>query len=244
MSSKLRSVNTRFWEDTFVEKLNISEKLLFLYLLTNPQTNLLGIYEISIKRISYDTGLNSDTIKKGFERFGMVRKAYFINDFIILPNFLKNQKLNTNMKIGVAKIFNNLPNWLKENILQTKENEISNDSKGFEMVRNGLVKYEIEIESEEESKKPKYFKLFAHLKITKEENKKLINSGYSQKQIDSIYTKIENFRQNTKYKSLYLTSLDWLKREFPEIKKEGIKKPLNSLEKAAAITKARLEKNG
>jgi len=242
MSNKLRSVNTRFWEDTFIENLNVSEKLLFLYLLTNTQTNLLGIYEISMKRISYDTGLNNDTIKKGFERFGTVRKAYFINDFIILPNFLKNQKLNTNMKIGVAKIFNDLPNWLKENILQSKENEISNDSKGFEMVRNGLVKYEIEIEVEKGSKKAEYFKSFAHLKITKEENKKLIDLGYSQKQIDSIYLKIENFRQNTKYKSLYLTSLDWLKREFSEVNKP-IEKQESALEKAARITAERLNGN-
>jgi hypothetical protein len=66
MADKLRSVNTRFWEDPFVEELTPSEKLLFLYLLTNPLANLLGIYEITIKRISYDTG---------YEWFGTVRKG-------------------------------------------------------------------------------------------------------------------------------------------------------------------------
>ena len=152
MADKLRSVNTRFWDDTFISELNPSEKLLFLYLLTNPLTNLLGIYEVSLKRISFDTGLKSDAIQKGFERFGRVKKVFFVDGFIILPNFLKNQRLNTNMKIGITKLFNQLPNELKDSIL-------SNDSKGlpndYQSIRNGMLKYEIEIESEIEEEKEK-----------------------------------------------------------------------------------------
>ena len=79
MSEKLRSVNTKFWEDPFIEDLTPSEKLLFLYLLTNPKANLLGVYEISLKKISYDTGLNNETIRKAFERFAKVQKAFFTN---------------------------------------------------------------------------------------------------------------------------------------------------------------------
>jgi len=224
MADKLRSVNTKFWEDPFIEELSISEKLLFLYLLTNSQTNILGIYEISIKRISYDTGLNKETIQKGFERFGRVQKAYFIDNFVILPNFLKNQRLNANMKTGVAKIFNELPIWLKQSILGNDLKWLGNDSKGFETVLNGLVKYEIEIKKEEkgniegEIKTPseKYFRKFAHLKISIEDNSKLLDFGYSQNQLNDIYDRIENYKQNTKYKSLYLTSKKWLEKEIPK----------------------------
>jgi hypothetical protein len=148
MSNKLRSVNTRFWDDPFIEGLTVNEKLLFLYLLTNTQTNILGIYEISLKRISYDTGIKQETIIKAFESFAIVQKAYYLNNYIILPNFLKNQKLNSNMKIGAAKIFNELPMSIKNNILGNDLDKLSNDSKGFEMVLNALLKYEIEIEKE------------------------------------------------------------------------------------------------
>lgn len=63
------------------------------------------------------------------------------------------------------------------------------------------------------------YRSFSHLKISNEENEKLINLGYSQKQLDEVYDSIENYKNNTKYKSLYLTAKKW-------IKKEDISKPL------------------
>jgi hypothetical protein len=151
MSEKLRSVNTKFWDDPFVENLSPSEKLLFLYLLTNPLANLLGIYEITIKRICYDTGLNKETVTNGLKQFGTVRKAFYYENFIILPNWLKNQNLNKNMKIAVAREFNSLPTVLKDSILRNGSEGLSNDSEGFRMVMECLGKYEIEIEDEIES---------------------------------------------------------------------------------------------
>jgi hypothetical protein len=149
MSEKLRSVNTKFWDDTFISDLNPSEKLLFLYLLTNSLANILGIYEITIKRISYDTGLTKETIAKGLESFAKGRKAFHTDDnYIIMPNWLKNQRLNTNMKVAVAKEFNALPKHIKDSILSNGSEALPNDSEGFRMVMECLDKYEIEIEEE------------------------------------------------------------------------------------------------
>lgn len=155
MSDKLRSVNTRFWEDPFIEGLTPTEKLLFLYLLTNPLTNLMGIYEITTKRISYDTGITKESIEKGLKAFERVRKALIIDNYLILPNFLKNQSLNENMKIGVVKLFKSLPNSLKETLLGNDYPTIQND---YITLRNGLLKLngierEVEIEKEDEREK-------------------------------------------------------------------------------------------
>jgi hypothetical protein len=149
MSEKLRSVNTKFWDDSFITELNPSEKLLFLYLLTNSLANILGIYEITIKRISYDTGLTKETIAKGLESFAKGRKAFHTEDnYIIMPNWLKNQRLNTNMKVAVAKEFNALPKHIKDSILSNGSEALPNNSEGFRMVMECLDKYEIEIEDE------------------------------------------------------------------------------------------------
>lgn len=147
--NKLRSVNTRFWEDPFIENLNPSEKLLFLYFLTNPLANILGIYEISIKRICYDTGLNKSTVEETLKGFKSLGKVFYVDSYIILSNFLKNQNLNPNMFTGAVELFNNLPISVKNSVL-------NNDLKAFERVLKAsqdFEKYESEYEIESEYKK-------------------------------------------------------------------------------------------
>ena len=154
--AQLRSVNTKFWEDSWVEQLNISEKLLFLYLITNSYANLAGIYEITINRICFETGLDKRTVSNGLKRFETVRKAFFLDEsFIFLPNWLKNQNLNSNMKKNVIKVIDELPNNIKIKILGNGYQTIRND---YERIRNTLLKYEVledevlEGEGEEECK--------------------------------------------------------------------------------------------
>lgn len=144
----LRSVNTRFWEDPWVEELTPSEKLLFLYLLTCKYANLAGIYEITIKRISFETGLNNETIRNGLKRFANDKKAYFVEDnYLFLPNWLKNQNLNSNMKKGVQTIFSQLP---KDILISVLGNGYQTILKDYQTLLNTLLKYEVEVEVEKE----------------------------------------------------------------------------------------------
>jgi hypothetical protein len=146
----LRSVNTRFWEDPWVESLSPSEKLLFLYLLTCKYANLAGIYEITIKRISFETGLDNETVSNGLKRFAKDNKAYFVEgNYMFLPNWLKNQKLNANMKKNVLSIFCQLPKDLSIRILG---NDYLTIRKDYQMLSNALLKYEVEDEVEVEVK--------------------------------------------------------------------------------------------
>ena len=41
---KHRYIKTKFWDDSYIIELNPHEKLLFLYLITNPLTNIAGVY--------------------------------------------------------------------------------------------------------------------------------------------------------------------------------------------------------
>ena len=67
------------------------------------------------------------------------------------------------------------------------------------------------------------YRSFNHLSISKEEYNKL-QKNYTDDQIESILNKIQNYKKNKNYTSLYLTSLEWLKKEFkPKTGNEGIK---------------------
>lgn len=56
------------------------------------------------------------------------------------------------------------------------------------------------------------YRRFAHLSMSKDEFNKL-EADYEKKTIDSCLDSIENFKNNKKYKSLYLTCKNWLKKE-------------------------------
>jgi hypothetical protein len=63
------------------------------------------------------------------------------------------------------------------------------------------------------------YRRFAHLSITNDEIKKLLEKN-TQEQIDNVLNDIENYKGNTKYKSLYLTACKWLQKNEPT--SEGI----------------------
>ena len=56
------------------------------------------------------------------------------------------------------------------------------------------------------------YRRFAHLSMSVSEFNKL-EADYEKKTIDSCIDSIENFKNNKKYKSLYLTCKNWLKKE-------------------------------
>lgn len=153
--SKLRSVSTQFWSDPWVEELSSSEKLLYLYLITNEKTNMLGVYEVSFRKMSFETGIPKDTIERSIKLFEKQGKVRYINNYVILLNFAKHQNYNTNMKKSAIDVFNSL----HESIKQTDEIiDKDNPSEGFERVLNclGMVrKVEVELEDEFESEDEK-----------------------------------------------------------------------------------------
>lgn len=55
------------------------------------------------------------------------------------------------------------------------------------------------------------YRSFAHLSMSKDELNKLLTT-YSQQDVDDILDAIENYKDNKKFKSLYLTAKKWLSK--------------------------------
>lgn len=68
--STFRMVHTEFWEDPVViEEMTPEDKYFFLYLLTNPSTTQVGIYQITKKQMAFDMGYSMETINALLDRF-------------------------------------------------------------------------------------------------------------------------------------------------------------------------------
>ena len=71
-----RTIAISFWTDTkVVDDFTPEDRYFYLYLFTNPYTNLCGCYEISIKQMSADLGYTRDICEKLIERFSSIHNV-------------------------------------------------------------------------------------------------------------------------------------------------------------------------
>lgn len=65
-----RNIHLSFWQDTKVtDDFTPEDRYFYLYLLTNPHTNLCGCYEISVKQMANEMGYDVKKVNKLIERF-------------------------------------------------------------------------------------------------------------------------------------------------------------------------------
>ena len=88
-----RVVDIDFWNDSkVIDCFSPEDKYFMLYLLTNPHTTQLGIYELNIKRAAFETGYSTEAITVMLERFeakySMIKYSYKTNE-IAIKNFLR-----------------------------------------------------------------------------------------------------------------------------------------------------------
>lgn len=109
-------IRDSFWTDSYIERLTPDEKLLFLYLLTNPLCNVGGIYEIRTKRIGFETGYDIEVVENILKRFERDKKILRHNDWIVMVNHIKNQSMNPSIIQGCQRIFEELPLEIKDRV--------------------------------------------------------------------------------------------------------------------------------
>src|SRR3990167_8084263 len=108
---KNRYIDTKFWSDSYIVSLNPLERYLFMYFLTNEHTNIAGIYELPIRVIAFESGLDESVLPAMLKKFQDDKKIYYIDEWIIICNFPKHQESEKSPKIreGITNALNLLP---------------------------------------------------------------------------------------------------------------------------------------
>ncbi len=105
-----RTIKLGFWSDPFIEGLSGAQKLLYLYLITSPHTNNLGLLEISQRRIAFECGLSETELSEILKHFASQGKLALCQGRIWLVSFIRNQ-CATSPKIitGLRALFAQVP---------------------------------------------------------------------------------------------------------------------------------------
>lgn len=110
-----RNISLSFWEDNkVVDDFTPEDRYFYLYLLTNPHTNLIGCYEISIRQMSHETGYSQKIVEKLLDRmenlhnviiYSRETKEIYIKNWCKY-NWTKSEKLLKNVE-NVSKYIKN-----------------------------------------------------------------------------------------------------------------------------------------
>ena len=104
-----RTVHISFWTDPKVDDdFTPEDKYFYLYLLTNPHTNICGCYEISMKQMVRETGYNEDTVKRLLNRMEYTHNVIQYDSStkeVFIPRWGKYNWFNSKDTMsGVAKV--------------------------------------------------------------------------------------------------------------------------------------------
>ncbi|MBU3217323.1 DnaD domain protein [Clostridium estertheticum] len=136
--AKYRQIYTEFWSDTFVLELDSQEKLFYLYLLTNTKSTQCGIYELSPRLISLETGCDKVLVAELLKKFCDYKKILYSADTneIMVLNWIKyNVPNNSNVLACIKKEVQKIKSKVLLKILYEKYEaaglDVNNIFKGF-----------------------------------------------------------------------------------------------------------------
>lgn len=105
-------VMTTFWTSSDMQELSNNGRMLALYLLTSPHTNLLGCFHLPTGYVSEDLKWSVETVSEGFQE--LERNGFATHDagskWVVIHAFLKwNIIENPNQGIAAGRLFEQVP---------------------------------------------------------------------------------------------------------------------------------------
>ncbi|MCG3204021.1 MAG: hypothetical protein KCHDKBKB_00710 [Elusimicrobia bacterium] len=106
--SKTLLIDNRIFNDSWFYSLSPDSKLLFLFLLLNDVSNIIGCYEIPIQIIISYTGLSDKRLQTCFKE--LKSKVVYHNGWVIVKNYCKyNPMRNPSIEVAQKKLEKTLP---------------------------------------------------------------------------------------------------------------------------------------
>ncbi len=125
-----RQVYMSFWSDPKVDDdFTPEDKYFYLYLLTNPHTNICGCYEISTRQMERETGYNRDTLRRLLERMesthGVVRYDASTKEVLLVNWYKYNWTKSEKLVRGVSEVAQSIKSAQFRDYIFSRLNQIA-----------------------------------------------------------------------------------------------------------------------
>jgi len=107
--SEYRQVHRSFWESPSVEQLDPVEKLVYLYCISGPLSNMEGLYRCSLKRMAFETGLDQDTTGRIMERLESMQLAGHRDGWVCVTQATKHMPGGPKMAEHARRLYESVP---------------------------------------------------------------------------------------------------------------------------------------
>jgi len=93
-----RTIKPTIWSDPYFEELETHEKLLYIYLFSNPYINNAGVMKVSKRKIIFETYMSEEKYDSAIEKFQKDGKVMLFDEYLYVCKFIKHQT-NTSPKM-------------------------------------------------------------------------------------------------------------------------------------------------
>jgi hypothetical protein len=91
--AEFRQTHCKMWTDGWFIELELDEKLLWSYYFTNEHTTVTGIYEIPMRVMAFETGINRERVEQILQKFVTAQKCRYEDGVLWVFNMPKYQGL-------------------------------------------------------------------------------------------------------------------------------------------------------
>ena len=108
---RFTAIHSKIWRDDTFNQLSDQGKLFFLYILSSPHSNMIGLYLLPQQYISHDLSWSMDTVNVVKKELVDLRLVKFDeHDIVYIPTFLKHNPVrNVSQMKGAVNTLTNLP---------------------------------------------------------------------------------------------------------------------------------------
>lgn len=208
--AKQRMVNTKFWSDSWIVELDPLERYLYLYLLTNEHTNIAGVYELPMRVMAFETGIDKEMLPKILKRFE--GKIVYEKGWICIKNFQKHQSSSSEkVKRGIEIEMSKIPQEIRVKLKK---------GYGMDRVSKGIIysNTNSNLNSNTNTNSKDVYGEFENVKLSKEEYTKL-SDLIGEDNLKILIFELDTYiaSKGKRYKSHYATIQTWARRKSQEL---------------------------